>query len=93
MIGFPRLISCIATLIAVLLLLVDVRPLAVAADGGPILMVTSQETGPYKDVLTGFRQYFANRMALSVSLRSTLSKETTIKPARYSKMPKHGTHS
>ncbi len=60
MIGFPRLISCIATLIAVLLLLVGARPLAVAADGGPILMVTSQKTGPYRDVITGFRQYFAS---------------------------------
>jgi putative tryptophan/tyrosine transport system substrate-binding protein len=56
-----RLTCCIATLVTVLLFLVDVRPLAVAADSGPILMVTSQETNPYKEVLTGFRQYFANR--------------------------------
>jgi putative tryptophan/tyrosine transport system substrate-binding protein len=56
-----RLTCCIATLVTVLLFLVDVRPLAIAADSGPILMVTSQETNPYKEVLTGFRQYFANR--------------------------------
>jgi putative tryptophan/tyrosine transport system substrate-binding protein len=56
-----RITCCIATLVTVLLFLVDVRPLAVAAEGGPILMVTSQETGAYKDVLTGFRLYFANR--------------------------------
>ena len=56
-----RFTCCLATLIAALLFLVDVRPLAGAADGGPILMVTSQETGPYKDVLLGFRQYFASQ--------------------------------
>ncbi len=56
-----RITCCIATLVTVLLFLVDVRPLAVAAEGGPILVVTSQETGAYKDVLTGFRLYFANR--------------------------------
>ena len=56
-----RITCCLATLVTVLLFLVDVRPLAVAAEGGPILMITSQETGAYKDVLTGFRLFFANR--------------------------------
>jgi len=65
---FPRFTCCIATLIVALLFLVDVRPLAVAADGGPILMVTSQETGPYKEVLTGFRQYFASQNGTSTLL-------------------------
>jgi len=51
-----------------MLLMLDVRPLAVAAEGGPILIVTSQETGAYKDVLTGFRQYFANRNGTSALL-------------------------
>jgi putative ABC transport system substrate-binding protein len=56
-----RITCCLATLVTALLFLVDVRPLAVAAEGGPILIITSQETGAYEDVLTGFRLYFANR--------------------------------
>lgn len=58
---FPRLTCYVAALITVLLFIVDVQPVAVAADGGPILMVISQGTGPYKEVLTGFRQYFTSQ--------------------------------
>jgi putative ABC transport system substrate-binding protein len=57
----PRLTCGIAALIAVLLLMVDVRPLAAAAEGGPIVLLTSQDTGPYKDVTAGFRQYLASQ--------------------------------
>jgi len=78
-----RITCCLATLVTVLLFLVDVRPLAVAAEGGPILMITSQETGAYKDVLTGFRLFFANRnSALTLleehSLKGDASKASQI---------------
>ena len=78
-----RITCCIATLVTVLLFLVDVRPLAVAAEGGPILMITSQDTGAYKDVLTGFRLFFANRnSALTLleehSLKGDASKASQI---------------
>jgi len=78
-----RITCCLATLVTVLLFLVDVRPLAVAAEGGPILMVTSQDTGAYKDVLTGFRLFFANRnSALTLleehSLKGDASKASQI---------------
>jgi len=78
-----RVTCCLATLVTVLLFLVDVRPLAVAAEGGPILMVTSQDTGAYKDVLTGFRLFFANRnSALTLleehSLKGDASKASQI---------------
>ena len=56
----PGLLPRIATIIAVLLLLGDVCPLAVATDGSPLLIVTSQDTAPYKDVVTGFRQSLAS---------------------------------
>lgn len=55
-----RLLPRLATLIVVLLLLVDVRLLAVAAEGGPIVIVTSQDTAPYKDLIIGFRQSLAS---------------------------------
>jgi putative tryptophan/tyrosine transport system substrate-binding protein len=58
---FHRLTYSIALLAAVLLFLVDARPLAGAANSRPILMVSSQETGPYKEVLSGFRQYIASQ--------------------------------
>jgi len=51
-----------------MLFALDVRPLAVAAEGGPILMVTSQETGPYKDVLAGFRQHLSSQNGLATLL-------------------------
>ena len=78
-----RITCCLATLVTVLLFLVDVRPLAVAAEGGPILMITSQDTGAYKDVLTGFRLFFANRnSALTLleehSLKGDASKASQI---------------
>lgn len=58
---FWRQISpCFAPLIVMLVLLADVRSPAVAAEGGPILVVMSQETAPYKDVITGFRQHLAS---------------------------------
>jgi|SRR5581483_8971505 len=56
---WPRLLSRIAKITTVLLLVATVCPLAVAAESGLILIVTSQDTTPYKDVVTGFRQSLA----------------------------------
>lgn len=67
---FQRFTSSIAILTAVLLFLVDVRPLAIAAGGGPILMVTSQETGPYKEVLAGFQKALTSQQGAAVFLEA-----------------------
>ncbi len=68
MICCSRLTYSVAFLTAVLLFLVDVRPLAMAAGSRPIIMVTSQESPPYKEVLSGFRHAIASQNGAAAQL-------------------------
>ena len=88
MILLPRLTRRIALLVVVLLFMVGVRPIAGAAGGGPILMITSQETGPYKEVINGFRQYFASQNGTAALLEEYSLQGDTSKAAQIFKEAK-----
>jgi putative ABC transport system substrate-binding protein len=68
-----RLTFRITFLTTLLILLVNVRPLAQAANNRPIILVTSQDSAPYKAVLSGFRRALSGQ-----NIETTLFEEYSL---------------